>query len=104
MESLGHPGAGLQPHQTQGRTFMDISAQLDRDFGPMEPSKLARLPLELREVWLKMVHQAEALPGALAAVRGAAAHFKLAIVSSSHTPYLNQHLERLGMSPYFPSE
>lgn len=100
MEEMGFPGVELEPAHTQGRTFMDIAAELQRRRGPFGSEVLAKLPLRLREVWSGLVHSAAPLPGAQEAVKNASFHFKVAVVSSSHTPYLDQHLERLRIGDY----
>ena len=100
MEELGHPGVELPPEKTQGRPWMEIVHELSLRFGPLDSEGNQVFTKRLHATWISMVRHAVPLPGAQEAVRDASAHFRLAVVSSSRTPYLDEHLERLGMGAY----
>jgi sugar-phosphatase len=95
MASRGFPGVLLPPEHTRGHTWQDIVGTLARGYPGLAT---AGLEAELAERWIAASEGIAPIPGSPDAVRAAAAHLRLAVVSSSPRAVIDAFLERLGVA------
>jgi HAD superfamily hydrolase (TIGR01509 family) len=102
MDRHGHPEAQLPPAETRGRTWADIVQALMQRYGlTADPAGVER---ELLESSRAAIDQVSAVPGAAEALREAADHMYLAVVSSSPRDVIDRFLERLEVATLIPED
>jgi sugar-phosphatase len=95
-ERHGVGGFALPPGETRGRTWAHIAGVM-RGRGGIAADP-ARLASELLAHWIEISADVTPLTGAKAAVREAAAHVAVAVVSSSPRAVIDGFLDRLGIA------
>lgn len=96
MARYGLEDVRLPPEQTRGRSWRDIVAFLVSAYGlGAAPSTVER---ELVDRWCELVEGVSPLPGAKEALREAARHLRVAVVSSSPRSVVETIVARLGAS------
>ena len=101
MAAHGHPGASLPPYETRGRTWKDIAFALHRRYG-LAASRDG-LAEEMLAAWEAGLARIEPIPGATQAVRDAALHLRVAVVSSSPLRVIHRVIEQLGLEGAVPA-
>jgi sugar-phosphatase len=95
-ERHGVAGLALPPAETRGRTWAHIAGVMRARGGiAADPASLAS---ELLAFWIGISADVTPVPGVPAAVREAAAHLRLAVVSSSPRAVIDGFLDRLGVA------
>jgi sugar-phosphatase len=95
-ERHGVAGLALPATETRGRTWGHIAGEMRARAGIDADS--AALAGELLEYWTEIAADVTPVPGAPAALREAAAHLALGVVSSSPRAVIDAFLGRLGIA------
>ena len=95
-ERHGVAGFALPPTETRGRTWDHIAGVMRTRAGIA--ANIAALASELLVYWTGIAADVTPVPGAPAAVREAAAHMRLAVVSSSPRAVIDRFLDKLGIA------
>jgi sugar-phosphatase len=95
-ERHGVAGFALPPTETRGRTWGHIANVMRTRTGIAADSD--SLASELLHYWTQIAADVTPVPGSPAAVREAAAHMGLAVVSSSPRAVIDSFLGKLGVS------
>ena len=95
-ERHGVPGFALPPAETRGRTWGYVArVMLERTGMPVGEEALAD---ELLSCWTEIAADVTPVPGAPAALREAARHLKLGVVSSSPRTVIDSFLGKIGIA------
>ena len=95
MAGFGVEGARLSSTEIRGRTWEDVASTLNARYGTAVP--VATLADAMLQRWLLHFDEIRAIAGADAALREAAGHLGLAVVSSSPRFVIDRFLAAIGV-------
>jgi beta-phosphoglucomutase-like phosphatase (HAD superfamily) len=101
-QALGLGALELPSESTLGRTWEEASDDLHRLHGPYSAKVRQQLTDGMRRRFDVLVERTKPYPGVRAAIKTAASLYPTAVVSCSHTDYLDHHLERMKLGVWLP--